>query len=156
MINSFDFNEDWTEFAQSLEEMYECPVCLESFNLKSNNLIKSCCNHIYCKTCYGKINECALCKTNFNKQRINLQQNQQQNPQLNPSENNYLRVDYVYLDTNERRRFANARHEYLIDQTNQQNPQQTFEETVDNYRQQYRHILNFNHPVRELIFNRNN
>jgi hypothetical protein len=55
---------DWSEFVNSLEESRECPICLETHNLKSNNLIKSCSHH-YCKVCYKKINECALCKKKF-------------------------------------------------------------------------------------------
>ena len=49
-------------------------------------------------------------------------------------------ADYIYLDTDERRRFAQVSHEYLIEQlqyfqTSEQKPQ-----------------LNFNHPVKELIW----
>jgi hypothetical protein len=52
-----------------------------------------------------------------------------------------LWVDYIYLDTDERRRFAQVSHEYLIEQLQYQ----TFASstTMD---------LNFNHPVKELIF----
>ena len=52
-----------------------------------------------------------------------------------------LYVDYIYLDTDERRRFAQVSHEYLIEQL------------------QYQSLgtskineLNFNHPVKELIW----
>ena len=51
-----------------------------------------------------------------------------------------LYVDYIYLDTDERRRFAQVSHEYLIEQV------------------QYHNIsslqpdLRFNHPVKELIW----
>ena len=51
-----------------------------------------------------------------------------------------LYVDYIYLDTDERRRFAQVSHEYLIEQLQYQNFSGT---TLD---------LNFNHPVKELIF----
>jgi hypothetical protein len=70
-----------------------------------------------------------------------------------------LWVDYIYLDTDERRRFAQVSHEYLIEQVQQRTyfvknspgtepgivqaavvqPQQNFD-------------LNFNHPVKELIW----
>jgi hypothetical protein len=135
---------DWSEFVQSLEESHECSICLESFNLKSNKIVKSSCNHYYCKSCYDQINICSLCRTNFNKNnqlhnllQHHLQQHNQPNQQnqLNGS----LYVDYVYLDANERRRFANQQHEYLINQIQQS-------------QQQFR--LNFNHPVRSLIWNR--
>ena len=51
-------------------------------------------------------------------------------------------VDYIYLDTDERRKFAQLSHEYLIEQL-----QFTGEEQ---YNQQIR--LNFNHPCKELIW----
>lgn len=65
-LNDFA-NADFSEFVNSLEESHECPICLESFNLASNNLTKTCCNHYYCKPCYNKINKCGLCRTSFNK-----------------------------------------------------------------------------------------
>ena len=53
-----------------------------------------------------------------------------------------LYVDYIYLDTDERRRFAQVTHEYLITQT-----QFTGDEKA-----QSKIKLNFNHPVKELIW----
>ena len=53
-----------------------------------------------------------------------------------------LFVQYIYLDTDERRRFAQVSHEYLIEQLQFQSEsaaKQTF-------------TLNFNHPVKELIW----
>ncbi len=55
---------------------------------------------------------------------------------------NKLYVDYVYLDTDERRRFAQVSHEYLIEQVQEQSLSST---TASN-------DLNFNHPVKELIW----
>jgi hypothetical protein len=52
-----------------------------------------------------------------------------------------LFVDYIYLDTDERRRFAQVSHEYLIEQV--QHQQSTAAQSIE---------LNFNHPVKELIF----
>ena len=52
-----------------------------------------------------------------------------------------LWVDYIYLDTDERRRFAQVSHEYLIEQLQFQ----TFGVDTTN-------DLNFNHPVKELIW----
>ena len=49
-----------------------------------------------------------------------------------------LWCDYIYLDTDERRRFAQVSHEYLIEQVQEQ----TIGSSGD---------LNFNHPVKELI-----
>ena len=52
-----------------------------------------------------------------------------------------LWADYIYLDTDERRRFAQVSHEYLIEQL--QYESKTGGGTMD---------LNFNHPVKELIW----
>ncbi len=49
--------------------------------------------------------------------------------------------DYIYLDTDERRRFAQVSHEYLIEQVQIQ----SFGGTTSQK-------LNFNHPVKELIW----
>jgi hypothetical protein len=54
-------------------------------------------------------------------------------------------VDYIYLDTDERRRFAQVSHEYLIEQL-----QFTGDETVTTSTK--RVDLSFNHPVKELIW----
>ena len=54
---------------------------------------------------------------------------------------NKLWCDYIYLDTDERRRFAQVSHEYLIEQV--QESTVTASGTSD---------LNFNHPVKELVF----
>jgi hypothetical protein len=51
-------------------------------------------------------------------------------------------VDYVYLDTDERRRFAQQSHEYLIEQLQKQSDTGA----TGNIK------LNFNHPVKELIW----
>jgi hypothetical protein len=59
-----------------------------------------------------------------------------------------LWVDYVYLDTDERRRFAQMAHEYLIDQTQYQGSEPLVFGTNSNYK--FR--LNFNHPVKELVW----
>ena len=49
--------------------------------------------------------------------------------------------DYIYLDTDERRRFAQVSHEYLIEQIQEQSA-----DTSGSFK------LNFNHPVKELIW----
>jgi hypothetical protein len=51
-----------------------------------------------------------------------------------------LWADYIYLDTDERRRFAQVSHEYLIEQLQFENKSGGTME------------LNFNHPVKELIW----
>ena len=52
-----------------------------------------------------------------------------------------LLVNYLYLDTDERRRFAQVSHEYLIEQVQHTGPES--ETTVD---------MNFNHPVKALFW----
>lgn len=56
-----------------------------------------------------------------------------------------LLVDYIYLDTEERRRFAQVGHEYLIEQL-----QWNGTELVQNLTSRYN--LDFNHPTKELIW----
>ena len=53
--------------------------------------------------------------------------------------------DYVFLDTDERRRFAQVSHEYLIEQVQFSN-----ELSVSGASTQ--HELRFNHPVKELVW----
>ena len=54
-------------------------------------------------------------------------------------------IDYVYLDTEERRRFAQQTHEYLIEQV-----QYTGAESITSSSNKIQ--LNFNHPVKELLW----
>ena len=54
-------------------------------------------------------------------------------------------VDYIYLDTDERRRFAQQTHEYLIDQLQYGLQQSITSQTV-------RLDLTLNHPVKELVW----
>jgi hypothetical protein len=67
-----------------------------------------------------------------------------------PLKNCQLWVDYVYLDTEERRRFAQQSHEYLIEQLQfngaTSTPSTATTEVTGTYR------INFNHPVKELIW----
>tara|TARA_R110001599_G_scaffold325813_1_gene538104 strand:+ start:976 stop:2160 length:1185 start_codon:yes stop_codon:yes gene_type:complete len=55
---------------------------------------------------------------------------------------NKLYADYIYLDTDERRRFAQVSHEYLIEQV-QRREYTGVLTTMD---------LDFNHPVKELVW----
>lgn len=57
-----------------------------------------------------------------------------------------LYVNYIYLDTEERRRFAQYTHEYLIEQV-----QFTGEESIGNSNSA-KYKLNFNHPVKALYW----
>jgi hypothetical protein len=60
-----------------------------------------------------------------------------------------LWADYIFLDTDERRRFAQLSHEYLIEQV-----QFTGGETINSSNLSAK--LSFNHPVKELIWQENN
>jgi len=60
----------------------------------------------------------------------------------NKTLNAHLWIDYIYLDTDERRKFAQSSHEYLIEQL-----QFTGKESAGK-----KIKLNFNHPVKELIW----
>ena len=53
-----------------------------------------------------------------------------------------LYIDYIFLDTKEKRNFATKKHQYLIEQL-QFNRKETFTNS---------HELNFNNPVKELIW----
>ena len=53
--------------------------------------------------------------------------------------------DYIYLDTEERRTFAQQKHEYLIEQL-QFNGQEILNTQTNKVK------LNFNHPVKELVW----
>jgi len=56
-----------------------------------------------------------------------------------------LLIDYVYLDTDERKRFAQVGHEYLVEQLQWNG----IERAIDNIK---RYRLDFNHPVKELFW----
>ena len=56
-----------------------------------------------------------------------------------------LYVDYIFLDTEERRRMAQNPHEYLIEQV-----QFTGDESIGSSANKIK--LNFNHPVKELVW----
>ena len=65
---------------------------------------------------------------------------------LVPAPDITLWCDYIYLDTDERRRFAQVSHEYLIEQVQRESGIINAEKlTVST-------SLNFNHPVKELIW----
>jgi len=63
-------------------------------------------------------------------------------PQINDI---YLLTDYIFLDSEERKKFAQSKHEYLIEQV-----QFSGSETVTLLNSNY--ILNFNHPCKYLIW----
>ena len=56
-------------------------------------------------------------------------------------------ADYIYLDVNERKRFAQTSHEYLIDQL-----QYTGGQNISASVNEAQLTLNFNHPTKELVW----
>jgi hypothetical protein len=60
-------------------------------------------------------------------------------------DDSFLLVDYIFLDAQERKKFAQATHEYLIEQL-----QFTGSESLKNTNESYR--LNFNHPSKALVW----
>lgn len=61
--------------------------------------------------------------------------------------NAYIYADYVYLDTDERKRFVNNRHEYLIEKVQTRGTSLT---SITN--STHKVDLNFSNPVKELIW----
>lgn len=88
----------------------------------------------------------------YHEVKINVEFNTFENLVFNctQADNEELRVrlfaDYVFLDTDERRRFAQVSHEYLIEQV-----QFSGDESY-NRRENINIDLTFNHPVKELIW----
>ena len=66
---------------------------------------------------------------------------------LGADSTNRLWCDYIYLDTDERRRFAQVSHEYLIEQVQEQSVLKDSDANVD---------INFNHPVKFLALSARN
>ena len=64
---------------------------------------------------------------------------------LPPPKDAAIYIDYIYLDTDERRRFAQDSHEYLIEQLQYSLPQ-----TITSG--QARLDLTLNHPIKELVW----
>jgi len=65
-------------------------------------------------------------------------------PSAHPMGQVCLWCDYIYLDTDERRRFAQTSHEYLIEQV------QANRDNCTSTNMKLR--LNFNHPVKEIVW----
>jgi len=83
---------------------------------------------------FRAVNECTVHSTNFVPKN-----------NVTDLENGILLVDYVYLDTEERRRFAQVSHEYLIEQL-QFNDNDAVTSNV------IKEQLNFNHPSKALFW----
>jgi hypothetical protein len=93
----------------------------------------------------------------YHEVRVNVEFNDLQNlmwtndPTVLDNVNSYgivsasIYADYVYLDTEERKRFASAAHEYLIEQL-----QFTGDEPVSSSSNKIK--MSFNHPVKEVVW----
>ena len=82
----------------------------------------------------------------YHEVRVNIEFGSTTSTGLTSISNAKLWVDYIYLDTDERRRFAQVSHEYLIEQVQHTG----VETTTNNGSSKVR--LNFNHPVKELVW----
>jgi len=71
-------------------------------------------------------------------------------PSSNQTATCELWCDYIYLDTDERRRFAQTSHEYLIEQVQEMSVKSGSSRSVNG--SQLKIELNLNHPVKELIW----
>ena len=76
---------------------------------------------------------------------VNYKHNAPSSSDLPSMKDCYLLIDYVFLDSEERKRFAQAAHEYLIEQL-----QFTGAESLTGANSKYR--LNFNHPSKYLVW----
>ena len=64
----------------------------------------------------------------------------------------HLLVNYLYLDTDERRRFAQVSHEYLIEQVQHTGTESIAENATANAAVNKSITLTFNHPVKALFW----
>lgn len=61
-----------------------------------------------------------------------------------------IMVDYVYLESGERRKYAQLGHEYLIEQV--QDSEENVQINANSQSNNQKYKLNFNHPTKELIW----
>lgn len=71
---------------------------------------------------------------------FNSNANAENNPNVAPKVN--LFIDFIYLDKEERKKFATEKHQYLIEQLQRMGPESL----------STTHNLNFNHPIKELFW----
>ena len=102
--------------------------CINQYEINESGDIENCCNPI-CNLDEFPAKEQEYC--NIKNLKI---------------ENAILHIDYIFLDTEERRRFVQCQHEYLIEQL------QIHAESLDANIGTNKIALEFNHPVKELIW----
>ena len=52
------------EKTQLLKKKIECPICMDVIDI--GGLQISFCGHKYCKECFEKLDQCAICRKKFN------------------------------------------------------------------------------------------
>ena len=93
---------------------------------------------------FNELSDC-LMKYGYSTSGSDVAYSQESISLTNVMESSSLWVDYIYLDTDERRRFAQLSHEYLIEQL-----QYPGEETIAVTSNKIK--LAFNHPVKEIVW----
>ena len=89
----------------------------------------------------------------YHEVRLNFKLNDHYDRDVINSLNANIWADYIYLDTDERRRFAQVSHEYLIEQVQiQTHTPNQFNKTSTGTSCTGKVSLTFNHPVKELIW----
>ena len=76
----------------------------------------------------------------------------QSNPSNLQMSETELLVRYIYLDSEERKRFAQASHEYLIEQLQFTGAETIVPSSSSNSVSNHNIRLNFNHPVKQLVW----
>lgn len=154
----------WMEVYSRLNTQYKTSIDINDYlfdkNISSYQQLSCSCGMIGKKTdkIIGKISipfNFWFCKNpglalplialQYNEVNLNIRLNQTIDLLNDLNLNNFkIMADYIYLDTDERRRFAQVSHEYLIEQV------QINEHVVIDGTNTI--LLNFNNPVKELIF----
>ena len=94
---------------------------------------------------FNELTDCLMCYPYDENNDATYSQETSSLPTGTIMESASLWVDYIYLDTDERRRFAQLSHEYLIEQL-----QYPGEETISVTSNKIK--LAFNHPVKEVVW----
>ena len=58
----------WQNMIDIIRKEVECPICFETISKKS--LVITTCGHKFCKSCYYRIDRCALCRAPFVRKHI--------------------------------------------------------------------------------------
>jgi len=56
---------EYKDMMSKLKSQLECPICMELID--ADKLKISMCGHKYCKSCYDKLDSCAICRKEFKK-----------------------------------------------------------------------------------------